>query len=455
MPKIKSVYVCSNCGASSSTWIGRCPSCGEWNTYNEEIQQSASSKSSVAVGRSAIGSSPILIRDIVENTQQRTSTQSSEFDRVLGGGLVPGAVILFGGEPGIGKSTLLLQVAGKYKGTVLYASGEESAEQIKMRATRLKTNDDNIYFLAEISCENIIAQARTLKPDLLIVDSIQTLRAEYVESSPGTITQIRESATLLQQFAKETSTPVLIVGHITKDGSLAGPKVLEHVVDTVLQFEGDNHFFYRILRAHKNRFGSTSEIGIFEMGEDGLREVINPSEFLLANHREQYSGISTAATLEGVRPFMVEVQALVSSAVYGTPQRATSGFDSRRLNMLLAVLEKKVGFKLATNDVFLNLAGGVKVNDPAIDLAVVCAILSSDVDKPLRQGDCFAGEVGLSGEIRPTARIEQRIAEADKLGYKRIFVPNQQKNVQPSKYSIEIRFVDKLEQVIGAAFGNQ
>ncbi len=448
MPKVKSVYVCSNCGASSSSWIGRCPACGEWNTYNEEVQQSVTTKSAVAVGRSAVGSAPILIKDIVENRQQRSSTQSSEFDRVLGGGLVPGAVVLFGGEPGIGKSTLLLQVAGNFKGTVLYASGEESAEQIKMRATRLKVNDDKIYFLAEISCENIIAQARALKPDLLIVDSIQTLRTEYVESSPGTITQIRESATMLQQYAKETATPVLIVGHITKDGSLAGPKVLEHVVDTVLQFEGDNHFFYRILRAHKNRFGSTSEIGIFEMGEDGLHEVVNPSEFLLANHREQYSGISTAATLEGVRPFMVEVQALVSTAVYGTPQRATSGFDSRRLNMLLAVLEKKVGFKLATKDVFLNLAGGLKVNDPAIDLAVICAILSSDIDRPLRQGDCFAGEVGLSGEIRPTARIEQRIAEADKLGYKRIFVPNQQKSIQTSKYGIEIKFVDKLDQVI-------
>lgn len=448
MPKLKSIYICSNCGASSSTWIGRCPSCGEWNTYNEEVQQSTSTKSSVAVGRSAIGSAPILIKNIVENKQKRSSTQSAEFDRVLGGGLVPGAVVLFGGEPGIGKSTLLLQVAGKFNGTVLYASGEESAEQIKMRATRLKVNDENIYFLAEISCENIIAQSRELKPDLLIVDSIQTLRAEYIESTSGTVSQIRECATLLQQYAKETATPVLIVGHITKDGALAGPKVLEHVVDTVLQFEGDNHFFYRILRAHKNRFGSTSEIGIFEMGEEGLNEVSNPSEFLLANHREQYSGISTAATLEGVRPFMVEVQALVSSAVYGTPQRATSGFDSRRLNMLLAVLEKKVGFKLATKDVFLNLAGGLKVNDPAIDLAVVCAILSSDIDRPLRQGDCFAGEVGLSGEIRPTARIEQRIAEADKLGYKRIFVPSQQKNIATSKYKIEVRYVEKLEQVI-------
>lgn len=450
MAKVKSTYVCSNCGASSSTWIGRCPACGEWNTYNEEIQQVSSSKSSTLVGRTAIGSAPILIKNITENKQQRTSTQSSEFDRVLGGGLVPGAVILFGGEPGIGKSTLLLQVAGKYNGIVLYASGEESAEQIKMRALRLKVNDEKIYFLAEISCENIIAQARTLKPDLLIVDSIQTLRTEYIESSAGTVSQIRESATQLQQFAKETATPVLIVGHITKDGSLAGPKVLEHVVDTVLQFEGDNHFFYRILRAHKNRFGSTSEIGIFEMAEEGLREVVNPSEFLLGTHREQYSGISTAATLEGVRPFMVEVQALVSSAVYGTPQRATSGFDSRRLNMLLAVLEKKVGFKLATKDVFLNIAGGLKVADPAIDLAVICAILSSDIDRPLRQGDCFAGEVGLSGEIRPTARIEQRIAEAAKLGYKRIFVPNQQKNITSDKYDIQVMYVDKLEQVIRA-----
>ncbi|MBO7495593.1 MAG: DNA repair protein RadA [Salinivirgaceae bacterium] len=452
MPKLKTTYVCSNCGASSAKWIGRCPSCGEWNTYNEEVLQPEPTRSASAVGRSAMGSAPILIKDIVENRQQRSSTQSSEFDRVLGGGLVPGVVVLFGGEPGIGKSTLLLQVAGKFKGTVLYASGEESAEQIKMRATRLKVNDEKIYFLAEISCENIIAQARNLKPDLLIVDSIQTLRTEYIDSSSGTVSQIRESASLLQQYAKETATPVIIVGHITKDGSLAGPKVLEHVVDTVLQFEGDNHFFYRILRAHKNRFGSTSEIGIFEMGEEGLAEVPNPSEFLLSNHRDQYSGISTAATLEGVRPFMVEVQALVSSAVYGTPQRSSTGFDTRRLNMLLAVLEKKVGFKLATKDVFLNLAGGLKVVDPALDLAVISAILSSDIDRPLRQGDCFAGEVGLSGEIRPTARIEQRIAEAAKLGYKRIFVPNQPKGLQPDKYKIEILFVDRLEQVISQTF---
>ena len=452
MPKLKTTYVCSNCGASSAKWIGRCPSCGEWNTYNEEVLQPEPTRSASAVGRSAMGSAPILIKDIVENRQQRSSTQSSEFDRVLGGGLVPGVVVLFGGEPGIGKSTLLLQVAGKFKGTVLYASGEESAEQIKMRATRLKVNDEKIYFLAEISCENIIAQARNLKPDLLIVDSIQTLRTEYIDSSSGTVSQIRESASLLQQYAKETATPVIIVGHITKDGSLAGPKVLEHVVDTVLQFEGDNHFFYRILRAHKNRFGSTSEIGIFEMGEEGLAEVPNPSEFLLSNHRDQYSGISTAATLEGVRPFMVEVQALVSSAVYGTPQRSSTGFDTRRLNMLLAVLEKKVGFKLATKDVFLNLAGGLKVVDPALDLAVISAILSSDIDRPLRQGDCFAGEVGLSGEIRPTARIEQRIAEAAKLGYKRIFVPNQPKGLQLDKYKIEILFVDRLEQVISQTF---
>lgn len=450
MPKTKTVYICSNCGASSSKWIGRCPACGEWNTYNEEIQQQTTTRSGSSFGHSAINSSPILIKDIVENKQQRLSTQNSEFDRVLGGGLVPGAVVLFGGEPGIGKSTLLLQVAGRFNGTVLYASGEESAEQVKMRATRLKVHDGNIYFVAETSCENIITHARTLKPDLLIVDSIQTLRTETIDSSTGTISQVRECASLLQQFAKETSTPVIIVGHITKDGSLAGPKVLEHVVDTVLQFEGDNRFFYRILRSHKNRFGSTSEIGIFEMGEEGLQEVVNPSEFLLGSHREQYSGISTAATLEGVRPFMVEVQALVSSAVYGTPQRTTSGFDSRRLNMLLAVLEKKVGFKLATKDVFLNLAGGLKVIDPALDLAVICAILSSDIDRPLRQGDCFAGEVGLSGEIRPTARIEQRIAEADKLGYKRIFVPMQQKMIQTSKYNIEIKLVDKLEQVITA-----
>lgn len=448
--KPKIAYICQECGASSPKWIGKCPSCGNWNTYTEEVIASTpASARNQAIFTSSSTQTPILIKDIVERNHERTSTQSLEFDRVLGGGVVPGAVILFGGEPGIGKSTLLLQVAGKYTGTVFYASGEESGEQIKMRATRLKVDDSKIYFISDTSCENIINQARQLKPDLLVVDSIQTMRVEYIESTSGSISQIRECAQLLQQFAKETATPVIIVGHITKDGSLAGPKVLEHVVDTVLQFEGDMRFYYRILRAHKNRFGSTSEIGIFEMNEEGLQEVLNPSEFLLANHTEQYSGIATAAAIEGIRPFMIEVQALVSSAVYGTPQRSTTGFDSRRLNMLLAVLEKKVGFKLATKDVFLNIAGGIRVSDPTIDLAVAAAILSSDIDRPLRRGDCFVGEIGLSGEIRPTGRLEQRISEAAKLGYKRIFAPVQAKGANRfDKYPIEIKFVEKIEQVI-------
>lgn len=451
MAKLRSVFVCSNCGANSPKWIGRCPSCNQWNTYNEEVQ-AQSSKSPALVSQSGTGNKPILIKDITDNHQVRYSTQSPEFDRVLGGGLVPGAVVLFGGEPGIGKSTLLLQIAGKFKGTVLYASGEESGEQIKMRANRLKTSGEHIYFLAEVSCENIIAQAKQIKPQLIIIDSIQTLRTEYIESSPGTVSQIRESATQLLQYAKEFAIPVILVGHITKDGSLAGPKVLEHVVDTVLQFEGDNHFYYRILRAHKNRFGSTSEIGIFEMQQEGLREVQNPSEFLLAEHRELYSGISTASTIEGVRPFMVEVQSLVSSAVYGTPQRSTTGFEIRRLNMLLAVLEKRVGFRLGSKDVFLNLAGGIKVADPAIDLAVICAILSSDVDRPIPKGTCFAGEIGLSGEIRPTGRLDQRIAEASKLGYERIFIPRQSKSQAFQSNKIDIIYVDKIEQVFNRLF---
>jgi DNA repair protein RadA/Sms len=452
MAKLKSIFVCQNCGATSPKWIGRCPSCNQWNSYSEEIQ-AQTSRSPALVSQNGTGNKPVLIKDITDNQQIRFSTQSNEFDRVLGGGLVPGAVVLFGGEPGIGKSTLLLQIAGLFKGLVLYASGEESGEQIKMRANRLKTSGEHIYFLAEVSCENIIAQAKQLKPQLIIVDSIQTLKTEFIESSPGTVSQIRESATQLLQYAKEYAVPVILVGHITKEGSLAGPKVLEHVVDTVLQFEGDNQFYYRILRAHKNRFGSTSEIGIFEMKQEGLIEVQNPSEFLLAEHRELFSGISTAATIEGVRPFMVEVQSLVSSAVYGTPQRSTTGFEIRRLNMLLAVLEKRVGFRLASKDVFLNLAGGIKVIDPAVDLAVICAILSSDVDRPIPKGTCFAGEVGLSGEIRPTSRMEQRVAEAAKLGYERIFISRQSKSLSPStNKNIELIFVDKIEQVFNRLF---
>ncbi|MGE4287672.1 MAG: DNA repair protein RadA [Salinivirgaceae bacterium] len=450
MAKAKTVYICQNCGAQSPKWTGKCNSCDQWNTFVEEVVIT-SAKSPALLSQNATGNKPVLLKEINEANQVRISTMNTEFDRVLGGGLVPGSVTLIGGEPGIGKSTLLLQISQKFSGTVLYVSGEESADQIKLRANRLGDLTDSLFFLAEVSTEAIVAQCKQLKPGLVIIDSIQTLRTSYIESSPGTITQIRESATQLIQYAKEYSVPVVLVGHITKDGSLAGPKILEHVVDTVLQFEGDNHYMYRILRAHKNRFGSTSEIGIFEMSESGLREVTNPSEFLLFANSYQYSGISACATVEGIRPFIIEVQALVSSAVYGTPQRSATGFDTRRLNMLLAVLEKRVGFRLSSKDVFLNIAGGIKVTDTAIDLAVICAILSSDVDRPIPKGTCFSGEVGLSGEIRPAGRMEQRIAEAAKLGYRRIFVPKV-KNKTSIKSDIEIIEVQKVEQVFSKLF---
>jgi DNA repair protein RadA/Sms len=449
MAKAKTVYICQNCGVSSAKWIGKCPSCNEWNSYVEEVK-TAPTKQSIA-DSFASGNSPILLNDITATQQNRLSTNNNEFDRVLGGGLVAGSVTLIGGEPGIGKSTLLLQIAQRLKSKVLYVSGEESANQIKMRSDRLGSKSNNLYFLAEVLTESIISQSKHIVPDILIVDSIQTLRTERADSSPGTVSQIRESATLLLHYAKESGVPVLLVGHITKEGSLAGPKILEHVVDTVLQFEGDSNFNYRIIRSHKNRFGSTSEIGIFEMRDSGLREVSNPSEFLLSNNLEQYSGVATCATIEGARPLLIEVQALVSSAVYGTPQRSSTGFDNRRLNMLLAVLEKRIGFKLSAKDVFLNIAGGLKVTDTATDLSVICAILSSDVDRHIQTGTCFAGEIGLSGEIRMISRVEQRISEAEKLGFKRIFVPKQ-KQLSLEKYKIKVIEVEKVEQVFSKIF---
>ncbi len=449
MAKSKTIYVCQSCGAKSPKWIGKCNACHEWNTYSEEIE-SSSNKPALNVGY-ATGSKPVLIKDLPENQLERISTQFNEFDRVLGGGIIPGSVVLVGGEPGIGKSTLLLQVANAVRGKVLYVSGEESAEQIKLRAKRLGKINDEAYFLSEILVENILNQTKHIQPKLLIVDSVQTLRTEQLDSSPGTVSQIRESTTILLQYAKEHSMPILLVGHITKEGSLAGPKVLEHVVDTVLQFEGDNSFNYRILRAHKNRFGSTSEMGIFSMQSNGLKEVDNPSELLLSNHNENYSGIATCATIEGMRPLLIEVQALVSTAVYGTPQRSATGFEVRRLNMLLAVLEKRVGFKLSTKDVFLNIAGGIKVADTAIDLAVICAILSSDLDRAINKEICFAGEVGLSGEIRQTGRIQQRIDEAHKLGYKKIVIPVQKQAVQ-STTKLQIIEADKIEKVFSQLF---
>lgn len=453
MAKAKVVYVCRECGAESPKWIGRCPSCNQWNTYTEEIA-TKNSKSPALIQSYSTGQKPVPIFSIQNQELIRIETKNNEFDRVLGGGLVPGSVVLLGGEPGIGKSTLLLQVALNIEKKVLYVSGEESGEQIKMRASRIGGQNNEAYFMSEVLVENIITQASSLIPDIIIIDSIQTLRTDTVESSPGTVSQIRECATALLRYAKENSVPVILVGHITKDGSLAGPKVLEHIVDTVLQFEGDTNFNYRIVRASKNRFGPTSEIGIFEMLNFGLREVSNPSELLLSFHKGIYSGIAIGATVEGIRPMLIEVQALVSSAVYGTPQRSATGFEIRRLNMLLAVLEKRVGFRLSQKDVFLNITGGIKIADPAIDLSVICAILSSDVDRAIPPGVCFAGEVGLSGEIRPTSRIENRIAEAEKLGYNTIFVPCLTQKLQ-KKYNIQILETEKIEQVFSKLFSQK
>lgn len=424
MAKPKNQYICSSCGAKAPQLIGRCPVCGEWGTYEEETIVSTTPKRGVP----SRGAAPQLIQDVQAQEEMRIDMQSTELNRVLGGGLVPGSLVLLGGEPGIGKSTLALQVLMKMGNLrTLYASGEESAKQLKLRAQRLSGSPDNLYIMAETSLERILESVTQLQPQVVVVDSIQTIGTEAIDASVGSLTQVKECAARILQYAKETNTPFIIVGHINKEGSLAGPKVLEHIVDTVLQFEGDQHYVYRILRAQKNRFGSTSEIGIFSMQQDGLREVTNPSELLLSNNRDGLSGIAIAAAVEGVRPLLIEVQALVASAAYGTPQRSSTGFDGRRLNMLLAVLEKRVGFKLLQKDVFVNIAGGLRVNDPAIDLAVLAAVLSSNMDIPLDQHTCITGEVGLAGEIRPVNRIDQRIREAEKLGFNAIIVPHGQK----------------------------
>ena len=443
MAKPKIQYVCSSCGAKAPQMIGRCPVCGEWGTYEEEVSQDLGSKKGV-VSR---GAHPQRVQDVQAQEEMRIDMQSSELNRVLGGGLVPGSLVLLGGEPGIGKSTLALQVLMKMGARrTLYASGEESAKQLKLRAERLAGSPDNLYIMAETSLERILDSVAQLQPDVVVVDSIQTIGTESIEASIGSLSQVRECVAKILQYAKETNTPFIIVGHINKEGSLAGPKVLEHVVDTVLQFEGDQHYVYRILRAQKNRFGSTSELGIFEMQQDGLREVNNPSELLLSSNREGLSGIAIAAAVEGVRPLLIEVQALVASAAYGTPQRSSTGFDGRRLNMLLAVLEKRVGFKLLQKDVFVNIAGGIRVNDPAIDLAVLAAVLSSNMDIALDEQICITGEVGLAGEIRPVNRIDQRIREAEKLGFKTIIVPKGQKfNTQ----NLKIRVVE-ISRVVEA-----
>lgn len=459
MAKPKSFYFCSECGYQSSSWLGRCPECGKFGTFQEEVVQ-ASKTGSIAKNNSAAGASkPKLIRDVTTNETQRIPTQCGEFDRVLGGGIVPGSLLLLGGEPGIGKSTLLLQTALSIpERKVLYVSGEESEQQIKMRADRLENNErrtqgGELYVVSETVTQRIFEHVDSVQPDLLIVDSIQTICTENIDSSAGSISQIRECTAEFQRFAKESGVPVLLVGHITKDGNLAGPKVMEHIVDCVLQFEGDRNYGYRMLRSLKNRFGSTAEIGIFEMQGDGLREVANPSEFLLSQRDENLSGCAIAATLEGARPMFIEVQSLVSSAVYGTPQRNANGFDFRRLSMLLAVLEKRCGFKLGAKDVFLNIAGGIRVSDPGIDLAVACSILSSNVDIPISPRHCFAAEMGLSGEVRPVSRVEHRIAEADRLGFEKIFVSKYNaRSLNKKRFGIEIVEVSVIEDAFRALF---
>ena len=461
MAKDKIAYVCSNCGYDSTKWIGKCPSCDQWNTF-KEFRIGNDSKDTVAKSTveafkgNAERNKPLRLQDISSKDEPRIDMHDEELNRVLGGGLVPGSIVLLGGEPGIGKSTLTLQtILQMTDKRVLYVSGEESAHQLKMRAERLSnTSNDNIIILCETSLENIFDQIKDVRPELLVIDSIQTIATEQVESSPGSISQVRECAALLLHFAKNSGVPVILIGHINKEGTLAGPKILEHIVDTVIQFEGDQHYMYRILRSIKNRFGSTSELGIYEMQQNGLRQVSNPSELLLTQDHEGLSGIAISSAIEGVRPFLVETQALVSSAAYDTPQRSATGFDQRRLNMLLAVLEKRVGFKLMQKDVFLNIAGGLRVTDLAMDLSVIAAVLSSNVDTAIESGWCMAGEVGLSGEVRPINRIEQRVAEAEKLGFTHMIIPKYNlQGFNHQKYQIELHPVRKVEEALRALFG--
>ena len=462
MAKDKIAYVCSNCGQESPKWIGKCPACGQWNTFKEirvgitpaYTPKAGGSKSSTTAGK--VGRA-LRLSDISNHDDPRIDLHDNELNRVLGGGLVPGSIVLLGGEPGIGKSTLSLQtMLNLPEKKILYVSGEESAHQLKMRANRLKNGEssDNFLILCENSLEHIFDHIHDEQPELVVIDSIQTIATEDVESSAGSIAQVRECASSLLRFAKTSGVPVILIGHITKEGTLAGPKILEHIVDTVIQFEGDQHYMYRILRSIKNRFGSTSELGIYEMQQTGLRQVENPSELLLTEREENLSGIAISSAIEGVRPFLVETQALVSSAAYGTPQRSATGFDQRRLNMLLAVLEKRVGFKLMQKDVFLNIAGGLRVTDLAMDLSVIAAVLSSNVDTPIEAGWCMAGEVGLSGEVRPVNRIEQRIAEAEKLGFSHMIIPRYNlQGFDRKKFSIELHPVRKVEEALRALFG--
>jgi DNA repair protein RadA/Sms len=451
MSKVKTAFFCQNCGYESVKWLGQCPSCEQWNSFVEElIQKDAGKKINGWQDHDDKKiNKAIKLDEITVAHEQRLLTADTELNRVLGGGIVGGSIVLIAGEPGIGKSTLFLQTGLALKNlTTLYISGEESYQQIKMRADRLNVSNENFYLLTETSTQTIFQEIRKIKPDLIIVDSIQTLQTPFIDSSAGTVSQIRETAAEFQRFAKDTNTPVFLIGHITKDGNIAGPKILEHIVDTVLQFEGDRHYAYRILRTLKNRFGSTSELGIYEMTDQGMRGVINPSEILITQKEDLLSGIAIAATIEGIRPLLIEVQALVTQSVYGTPQRTVTGFDLRRLQLLLAVLEKRGGFHFGVKDVFLNLAGGLKVEDPSIDLAVLCALLSSYEDEPLPNHVCFAGEVGLSGEIRAVNRIDQRIAEAEKLGFEKIIVSKfSQKGLAKQKFNIEVVTMGKVEEV--------
>ena len=455
MAKLKTTFFCQNCGAQSAQWMGKCKSCGEWNTIAEEvISKPKSSQANWENEKSNRVNKAQAISDISLQSRARIDTSDNELNRVLGGGIVAGSLILLGGEPGIGKSTLLLQVALRIQNEkILYVTGEESDQQIRMRADRLNLSDSNCKILTETNTQHIFQQIQEVQPTVLVIDSIQTLHTNSIDSSAGSISQIRECTAELMNYAKASGTPVLLIGHINKDGNIAGPKILEHMVDVVLQFEGERNHVYRILRAYKNRYGSTAELGIYEMLSHGLREVSNPSEILLSQKDEAMSGITISATMEGVRPLMIETQALVSSAVYGTPQRSATGFDLRRLSMLLAVLEKRCGFRLGAKDVFLNITGGIKVDDPAIDLGVVCAILSSNVDMAIQDKNCFAAEVGLSGEIRPVNRCDQRIQESEKLGFKRIFVSKYNK-IDRQDFSIEVVKVSKIEEVFKMLFAS-
>ena len=458
MVKIKKVFICSTCGATSPKWVGKCNSCLEWNTYQEEIisrdtAQEKKKKAWQTPSLSKAGPKPVALPNIQAGKAKRLPTPDNELNRVLGGGIVNGSLVLIGGQPGIGKSTLMLQLALNVKAKVLYVSGEESEEQIKMRADRIGTPSSDCYVLPETNVTKILNHAQNLQPDLMVIDSIQTLASPHIDSTPGSISQVRECSGELQRFAKESNIPVFIIGHINKEGAIAGPKLLEHIVDTVLQFEGDQHYTYRILRTIKNRFGSTDEMGIYEMQSSGLREVSNPSELLLSQTEEELSGSAVAATMEGMRPMLIETQALVSTAVYGTPQRSATGFDLRRLSMLLAVLEKRCGFPFGQNDVFLNIAGGIRVDDPGIDLAILSALISSLEDVSIPKDVCFAGEVGLSGEIRAVTRIEQRIQEADKLGFKKIFISKYgTKGLDIERYELEVIALGKIEELYKALF---